>query len=335
MVSGAAVGALDPPGRVRRDLDPRLADDVAELPFRAPAVVLDVEFGRQAEVALAARCEADVGADARDPERPNVVALEVMADHVPRPVLGQQRERVEGPFLFLVAVDRPVPELHGALLRDRSLELAQPALQLGRVVGIANLDTRRRCRSGRRRASPPSRPSARVLERRGAGAAPRLRENPPQAGRSRCWSAADLPSSSGLELRQEVKSTSGRERVRASAPVELVALQVERDASGEGELAAVGSSRSREARGWPRRSSLIYTPSTFEFDVSRREQNSTVSTIRTRPVGASAGTGFLSAHGSAGESPACPRRATPTDGAACGKAADLAARPRGAHADGR
>ena len=35
---------------------------VAELPFRAPAVILDVEFGREAEVALAARGEADVPA---------------------------------------------------------------------------------------------------------------------------------------------------------------------------------------------------------------------------------------------------------------------------------
>jgi hypothetical protein len=41
---------------------------------------LDVEVRRLAEVALAARGEPDVGADARDPERPDPVPIEVVPD---------------------------------------------------------------------------------------------------------------------------------------------------------------------------------------------------------------------------------------------------------------
>ena len=127
----AAVGALDPPRGIGCDFDLRLADDVAELPLRPAAVVLDVELGRQPEVALPAGREADVGADPRDAERADVVPLEVVADHVPRAVLRQQRERVERALLFLVAVDRPVPELDRALLRDRALQLAEPPCSSG------------------------------------------------------------------------------------------------------------------------------------------------------------------------------------------------------------
>ena len=45
-VAVAAIGTLDPPGGVRRDLDRGAADDVAELPVGAAAVVLDVELRR-------------------------------------------------------------------------------------------------------------------------------------------------------------------------------------------------------------------------------------------------------------------------------------------------
>ena len=61
LVSLAAEGALHPPRRVGRNLDAGVPDDVAELPFGAATVVLDVELGRKAEVALTPRCEADVG----------------------------------------------------------------------------------------------------------------------------------------------------------------------------------------------------------------------------------------------------------------------------------
>ena len=122
-------------------------------------MALDVEVLREPEVALASRREADVAADARDAERADVVAVEVVADHVPRAVLREQGVRVERPLLLLVAVDRPVAELDGALLRDRALELAQAALQLRRIVGIAYLHAHGgagRCR-GERARRPPER----------------------------------------------------------------------------------------------------------------------------------------------------------------------------------
>ncbi len=134
------VGALDPPGRIGGDVDLRVADDLAELPVGTAAVVLDVELRRQPEVALAAGCEPNVGADPRDAERADVVALEVVSDHVPGAVLRQQRVRIERALLLLVAVDRPVAELDGPLLRDRAFELTEPSLKLRRVVGIAHLD---------------------------------------------------------------------------------------------------------------------------------------------------------------------------------------------------
>src|SRR5206468_56581 len=75
----AAVRALHPPGRVAADLDPRLADRIADLPGRPPAVLVDLELGRQAEVALAARREADLAADPGDPEGALVLDGEVVA----------------------------------------------------------------------------------------------------------------------------------------------------------------------------------------------------------------------------------------------------------------
>ena len=62
----------------------------------------------------------------------------------------------------LVARDRPVLELHGALLRDRALELREPARHLGRVVGIEHLDALRGVASGLGEAGPSERE---VLER--------------------------------------------------------------------------------------------------------------------------------------------------------------------------
>src|SRR5207244_3684027 len=61
--AGVAERALDPPGGVPRDLDPRLALKLADLPLLAPAVLVDRELCRDPEVALAPRSEADVGAD--------------------------------------------------------------------------------------------------------------------------------------------------------------------------------------------------------------------------------------------------------------------------------
>ena len=97
------VGALDPPGRVAADLDAGLAEDVADLPGRTPAELLDVEVGRHAEVALAARRELDVAADPRDTERADVVAVEILPDDVPRAAIVEERVWVERALAFLAA----------------------------------------------------------------------------------------------------------------------------------------------------------------------------------------------------------------------------------------
>ena len=62
VVELARVGerAVHPPGGVALDSDPRPAAFVADLPRPRDAVRLDVEVGRQPEVALAAGREADV-----------------------------------------------------------------------------------------------------------------------------------------------------------------------------------------------------------------------------------------------------------------------------------
>src|SRR5207248_3951395 len=82
-VTRRSVGALHPPGRVAQHLDPRLAEDVADLPRRPAAELLDVEVRRNAKVALTSRRELDVATDARDAERADVLPVEVVADDVP------------------------------------------------------------------------------------------------------------------------------------------------------------------------------------------------------------------------------------------------------------
>src|SRR4029077_6333524 len=92
-----------------------------------------------------------------------LVAL-ILADHVPRAVLRQQRVGVDRPLALLVPRDRPVAKADGALFRDRTFELAQPALELGRVVGVADLDAHSG-RSGRVVARPRAAPECEVLKR--------------------------------------------------------------------------------------------------------------------------------------------------------------------------
>src|SRR4029453_8701042 len=58
--AGIRERALDPPCRVARDGDTCTADGLADLPRPRDAVLLDVEVGRDPEVALPARCEPDV-----------------------------------------------------------------------------------------------------------------------------------------------------------------------------------------------------------------------------------------------------------------------------------
>ena len=139
-VAPAVVDPPEPPGGVGRDLDSRLARDLAELPVGPAPVLLDVEVLGHPEVALAPRRVADVRADARDAEVLDDLVVLILADHVPGAVLGQEREGIELAVAELVPGDRPVAELHCALLRDGPLELAEAALELGRVVGIAYFD---------------------------------------------------------------------------------------------------------------------------------------------------------------------------------------------------
>ena len=63
-----------------------------------------------------------------------------MADDVPGAVVLEEREWIERSLLLRVSRDRPVGELDGPLLRDRSFELSEPACQLGRVLRIEHLD---------------------------------------------------------------------------------------------------------------------------------------------------------------------------------------------------
>ena len=214
--------APDPPGGIGRHLDARLARDVAELPLGAAAELLDVEVGREAEVALAARGEADLGADARDAEVLDDLVVEVLSDHVPGAVLGQQRVRIDRALALLVAADRPVVEADRALLRDRALELAEAALQLGRVVGVAHLDANR----GRSRAVVE--PSGRAAERQVLQREPQrlgVGEAPFEQVQARLQRRELVVVQ--LERGQEVAL--GSERVELLAG-EFVALRVERHA---------------------------------------------------------------------------------------------------------
>ena len=126
-LSRRSVRALHPPGGVAPYLDARGAGDVADLPWRPAPVLLDVEVRRRAEVALAPRRELDVTADPGDPEGADLLAVEVVPDDVPESVVVEQGIGVECPLALLVARDRPVLESHRPLLRDRVLELRQPA----------------------------------------------------------------------------------------------------------------------------------------------------------------------------------------------------------------
>ena len=97
-VEHAGVGerAVHPPGGVALHGDPGRPDDLADLPGPRDAVRLDVELGRQPEVALAAGCEADVAADPGDAERADGGAVEILPDDVPDALVEPQRVGVEG-----------------------------------------------------------------------------------------------------------------------------------------------------------------------------------------------------------------------------------------------
>src|SRR5207244_6330132 len=128
---GVAESALDPPGRVAGELDARLADQVADLPRRPSSVDVDVEVRGNAKVALAAGRKPDLAPDPGDAERPDVLPVEVLADHVPAAVVGEEAVRIDCAFALAVARNRVVRELDRALLRDRPFQLAEAAGHLG------------------------------------------------------------------------------------------------------------------------------------------------------------------------------------------------------------
>ena len=215
-----AVRALDPPGGVAGDLDARLAGEVADLPRRPAAVLVDVEVGRRAEVALAPRGEADVAADARDAELLPPLVVEVLADDVPDAVVGEQRERVHRPLGERVARDRVVRELDRPLLRDRALELREPAGHLDGVVGVAHLDADGGLRRRLAEAGPAERE---VLEREPQRL--RVRELAVEQEERRLERGELVVAE--LELGQEVLLRAQRVQLLAG---ELVPLRVERHA---------------------------------------------------------------------------------------------------------
>ena len=134
-------------------------------------------------------------------------------------------------------------KLDRALLRDRRLELAEPALELGRVVGVAHLDPHR----GRGR---------RALEHAGRAAEREVLQREPE--RLGVGEAALEQVEAGLERRELVvvelerrqEVALGAERVELLAG-ELVALRVERHA----ERRRARRGRSRSGARTPRRSS--------------------------------------------------------------------------------
>ena len=64
---------------------------------------LDVELRGQPEVPLPSGREADVRADASDPERPRRVTVEVVADDVPDALVEEQGIGIETPLRLAFA----------------------------------------------------------------------------------------------------------------------------------------------------------------------------------------------------------------------------------------
>ena len=240
-----AVRALDPPGGVGRDLDPRLADDVAELPLGAgrgtPRRRTPAGAGSRARGGSRTGCRERIRETRK---RADVVRSRSWPITYQRAVLGQERVRVDRPLALVVAGDRPVAELDRALLRDRRLELAEPALR-ARASSRGRAPRRaRRSPVGARREHAGRAAEREVLqrepERLGVG---ELALEQVEAGLERRELVVVE-----LERRQEVAL--GAERVELLAG-ELVALRVERHA----ERRRARRGRSRSAARTPRRSS--------------------------------------------------------------------------------
>ncbi len=143
-VDTAAVGegALDEPGEVLGQLDPRLARDLTDLPRRAASVDGSVELLRNTKVTLAAGGEPDVGSDAGDTEGSLLFPVVIPPDHVPGAGVREEGVRVDRPLRLLVPLHREIAELHRPALRDRALELREPPRHLLRVVRVVDLHGR-------------------------------------------------------------------------------------------------------------------------------------------------------------------------------------------------
>ncbi len=212
-----------------------MPDGLADLPGPGDAVRLDVEVGRQLEVALATGRKPDVAADPRDAERPHGGPVEVLADDVPDALVEPQRVGVERPLGDLVPLRRPVRELDRALLRDRRFELRQAARKLRRVVGGADTHALGRVGAGLVEAGPTER---QVLERQperlGVG---ELAVEVEERRLERCELVV-------LEVEAIEEVVLGAQRVELLAG-ELVALGVQRHAE-PGQLGSVGVEPPRE-----------------------------------------------------------------------------------------
>ena len=227
--------AVDPPGGVALHRDAGRADGLADLPGAWDAMCLDVEVGRQPEVALAPGGEANIAANAGDPEGADGGAVEILADDVPDSLVEPERVGVERALADLVALRRPVVELDRPLLRDRRLELRQAPRELGRVVRCADPDALGRVGARLVEARPAERQVLqREPQRLGVGElAVEVEERRLQGGQLVV-----------LEVEPVEEVVLGAEGVELLAG-ELVALRMERHAE-PGELGAVGVEPPRE-----------------------------------------------------------------------------------------
>ena len=191
--------------------------------------------GRNAEVALAPRGEADVPPDAGDLERAHGVTVEVVADHVPVAVVEAKRVGVHDALTGPRTPRAPVAETNRALLRDRRLELRQSPGELGRVVGCAHADALGRVGRG---LGETRAPEGEILQREPERLG--VRELSLQVVES-CLERGELVV---VELEPVEEVVLGAERVELLAR-ELVALGLERNAEC-GQLGAIRVEASRE-----------------------------------------------------------------------------------------
>ena len=200
------------------------------------AVGVDVEVGAAARKSRSRRVAKRMSLRIRETRNVRTsLVVEVLADDVPGAAVASKRVRVQRALADRVAPRRPVAELDRALLRDRGLELREPAGHLRRVVGIADLDAGGRLGGRIVEARAAERE---VLQREPERLGVRERALEHVQRRLQCRELVVVE----LELVEEV--VLGAERVELLAG-ELVALRVERDAERD-QLGAVGVEAARE-----------------------------------------------------------------------------------------